>query len=92
MIVITLICSRHTYLASDHLRILLFQNTTEQLFLKTPFIKAHAPCSIISCMYMLDAPIHPVCTYKIMEKGKLLMEHTALGKLTKPFGHTWPVI
>jgi hypothetical protein len=27
-----------------------------------------------------------------MEKGKLLMEHTALGKLTKPFGHTWPVI
>jgi hypothetical protein len=26
-----------------------------------------------------------------MEKGKLLMEQTALGKLTKPFGHAWMV-
>jgi hypothetical protein len=88
---ITLISTRHAYLASGHLRFLLFQNTVEQLFLKTPFIKAHAPCSITACMYMLADPRQPVCTYKSMEKGKLMMEHATLGKLTKPFGHAWSV-
>jgi hypothetical protein len=91
-IFITINCTRHTYLTSGHLRLLLFQNTTGQLFLKNPFIKAHTPCSITAHVYTLAAPIQPTCTYKSMEKGKLLMEHTALGKLTKPFDHAWPVI
>jgi hypothetical protein len=90
--VITLICTRHAYLASGHLRFLLCQNTTEQLFLKTPFIKAHAPCSITARVYTLADPRQPACTYKSTKKGKLLTEHTTLGKLTKPFGHAWPVI
>jgi hypothetical protein len=89
---ITLICTRHAYLASGHLTFLLCQNTAEQLFLKTPFIKSHAPCYIIACVYMLADPRQPVCTYKNMKKGKLLTEHTDLGKLTKRFGHAWPEI
>ena len=92
ILVITLICTRHAYLASGHLRFLLCQNTVEQLFLKTPFIKAQAPCSITAHVYMLADPRQPVYTYKSTEKGKLLTEHTALGKLTKPFGHAWPKI
>jgi hypothetical protein len=89
--VITLICTRHAYLESGHLRFLLSQNTVEQLFLKTPFIKTHAPYSITACVYTLVDPRQPACTYKSTKKGKLLTEHTALGKLTKPFGHAWPV-
>jgi len=89
-IVITLICTRHAYLASGHLRFLLCQNTVEQLFLKTPFIKAHVPCSITACVYTLADPKQPTCTYKRMKKGKLLMENTYLGELTKPFNHAWP--
>jgi hypothetical protein len=54
--VITLIFTRHAYLASGHLKFLLCQNTAEQLFLKTPFIKAHVPCSITACVYMLADP------------------------------------
>jgi hypothetical protein len=41
---------------------------------------------------MLANPRKSVCTYKSTKKGKLLMEHTALGKLNKPFGHAWLVI
>jgi hypothetical protein len=67
------------YLASGHLRFLLFQNTTEQLFLRTPFIKAHTPCSITACVYTLADPRQPACTYKSMKKGKLLTEHPTLG-------------
>jgi hypothetical protein len=80
--VITLNCTRHTYLVSGHLRLLLFQNTTEQLFLKNPFIKPHAPCSITESVYTLDTPIQPACTYKSTKKGNFLTEHTTLGKLT----------
>jgi hypothetical protein len=87
--VITLICTRHAYVASGHLKFLLCQNTVEQLFLKTPFIKAHTPCFIIARIYMLDDPRQPTCTYKSTEKEKLLTEHTTLGKLTKPFGHAF---
>jgi hypothetical protein len=87
--VITLICTRHAYLASGHIRFLLCQNTTKQLFLKTPFINAHVPYSITACMYMLADPKQPTCTYKRMKKGKLMTEHTTLGELTKPFGHAW---
>jgi hypothetical protein len=50
--IITLICTRHAYLTSSHLRFLLCQNTTEQLFLKIPFLKARAPCSTIAYMYL----------------------------------------
>jgi hypothetical protein len=92
MVVITLICTRHAYLASGHLKFLLFQNTAEQLFLKTPFIKAHTPCSITACVYTLADPRQPACTYKSTKKGKLLTEHTTLGELTKPFGHAWPMV
>jgi hypothetical protein len=87
--VITLIFTRHAYLASGHLRFLLYQNTTEQLLLKTPFIKARAPYSITARVYTLADPKHPACTYKIMKKGNLVTEHIALGELTKPFGHAW---
>jgi len=87
--VITLICTRHAYLAPGHLRFLLFQKATKQLFLKTPFIKAHVPCSITARVYMLAGPRQPVCTYKSTKKGKLMTEHTTLGKLIKPFGHAW---
>jgi hypothetical protein len=89
-LIITLICTRHAYLASGHLRFLLFQNTVEQLFLKTLFIKAHVPCSITARVYMLADPKQPACTYKSMKKGKLSMEHTALGELTEPSSHAWP--
>jgi hypothetical protein len=51
-IVITLICTRHAYLASCHLRFVLCQNTIEQLFLKIPFLKAHTPCSTIARIYL----------------------------------------
>jgi hypothetical protein len=91
-IVITLICTRHAYLASSHLIFLLCQNIVEQLFVKTPFIKAHTLYYITSRVYMLVDPRQPVCTYKSTKKENLLMEHTALGKLTKPFGHAWPEI
>jgi hypothetical protein len=90
--IITLIFTRHDYLASDHLRFLLCENTIEQLFLKTPFIKAHTPFSITACVYTLVDPRHPVCTYKSTKKGNMLTEHTTLGKLTKPFSHAWLVI
>ena len=43
----------------------------------------------VSTMSTLADPLQPVWTYKITKKGKLLMEHTTLGKLTKPFGHVW---
>jgi hypothetical protein len=66
--VITLICTRHTYLASNHLIFLLCQNNTKQLFLKTPFIKAYVPCSITARVYTLAAPIQLACTYKSTEK------------------------
>jgi hypothetical protein len=69
--VITLICTIHAYLASGHLRFLLCQSTAEQLFLKTLFIKAHVPCSITACVYMLADPKQPACTYKSTKKGKL---------------------
>jgi hypothetical protein len=39
--VITLICTRHAYLASGHLIFLIFQASTKQLFLKTPFLNTH---------------------------------------------------
>jgi hypothetical protein len=42
IVVITLICTRHAYLTSSHLMCLLCQATTEHLFLKTHFLKAHA--------------------------------------------------
>jgi hypothetical protein len=69
---ITLIFTRHAYLASGHLRFLIFQNTAEQLFLKTPFIKTHTPYSITARVYTLVDPRKPMCTYKSTEKGKLM--------------------
>jgi hypothetical protein len=89
VVVITLTSTRNAYLASGHLRFLLFQSTTEQLFLKTSFIKTHAPCSITAHVYTLANPKQPVRTYKSTKKGKLLTEHIALGELTKPSGHAW---
>jgi hypothetical protein len=83
--------TRHTYLTSCHLISLLFQASTKQLFLKTPFLKAHVPCSTTACVYTLVDPLQPVCTYKSTKNGKLLTEHTVLGKLTKPFDHAWLV-
>jgi hypothetical protein len=90
VVVITLICIIQACLASGHLRFLLCQNTAEKLFLKTLFIKAHAPYSITACVYMLVDPNQPACTYKSTEKGKFPMEHTTLGELTEPSGHAWP--
>jgi hypothetical protein len=66
-VVITLIFTRHAYLASGPLRFLLCQNTVEQLFLKNPFIKAHMPCSITECVYTLadqDSPRVPTKAWK----------------------------
>jgi hypothetical protein len=76
-------------LASGHLRFLLWKNTTEQLFLKTPFINSHVPFYITAHVYTVADPRQPACTYKSMKKGKLLAEHIVLGKLTKPFDHAW---
>jgi hypothetical protein len=90
--VITLIFTRHAYLDLGHLRFFLFQNTTKQLFLKTPFIKAHSPCSITARVYMLTNPRQLMCTYKRTKKRKLMTKHTTLGKLTKSFGHAWSFI
>ena len=61
-----------------------FQGTTEQFFLKTPFLKAHMPCSTTARVYMLANPLQPTCTYKGIKNGKLQTKHTVLGKLTKP--------
>jgi hypothetical protein len=90
--VITLICTRHAYLESSHIRFPFFQITAEQLFLKTSFIKAHMPYSITACMYMLADPKPPACTYKSRKKGKLPTKHTTLGELTKPSDHAWPKV
>jgi hypothetical protein len=88
-VVITLIFTRHAYLALGHIRFLFFQSTVEQIFLKTLFIKAHMPYSITTRVYTLADPKQPACTYKSTKKESLLTEHTTLGELTKPSGHAW---
>jgi hypothetical protein len=89
--VITLIFTRYSYLELVHLIFLLFQATTEQLFLKRSFLNAHAPCSTTTRVYMLADPLQPMCTYRSTKNGKLQMEHTFLGKLTKLFDHPYLV-
>jgi hypothetical protein len=48
------------------------------------------PYSIIAHIYMLDDLKQPAWTDKSMKKGKLSMEHTVFGELTKTPGHAWP--
>jgi hypothetical protein len=62
-----------------------FQATTEQIFLKTLFFKAHMPCSTTAHVYTLADPLQPVYTYKSTKNGKLQTKLTVLGKLPKPF-------
>ena len=50
----------------------------------------HMPYSIIECVYTLADLKQPMCTYKSMKKGKLLIEHTALGELNETPSHAWP--
>jgi hypothetical protein len=52
----------------------------EQLFKKTSFIRAHMPYSITACMYTIADLKQPAWTDKSTKKGKLSMEHRALGE------------
>jgi hypothetical protein len=64
----------------------LLNNSLKNLFYKGPRALLHY------CMhvYMLADLKQPVWTYKSTKKGKLSMEHTALGELTETPGHAWP--
>jgi hypothetical protein len=48
------------------------------------------PYSITACVYTLADLKQPTWTDKSTKKGKLLMEHTALGELTETPDHAWP--
>jgi hypothetical protein len=87
--VINRICTIHAYLASGHLRSLLCQSTAKKLFKRTSFISAHAPYSITARVYTLVDLKQPAWTDKSTKKGKLPMEHTALGELTETPIHAW---
>jgi hypothetical protein len=48
------------------------------------------PYSINARVYTLADLKQPVWTDKRTKKGKLSMEHRALGELTETLGHAWP--
>jgi hypothetical protein len=48
------------------------------------------PYSITARVYTLADLKQPAWTYKSKKKGKLPMEHIALGELTETPGHAWP--